>query len=287
LSSGPLKGRVSLVTGSSRGIGRAIALKLASMGSKVVVTYRKRKEDAQEVVKSIEEMGSEAVAVQVDMGYPEQVERLASQALEAMGRVDILVNNAGVGFAQPFHRARVDLLLREISVNLVGALILTRALLPGMLERRWGRIINVTSVAGIQGGLFLVGYSSAKAGLIGFTKALAAEVADSGVTVNAVAPGFVATKLGLSYFYWLEEVLGIRDAREKYLRAVPPHRFVTEEEVAEVVGFLASPAASGINGEVIIVDAGAVLAPGYPPEAVDVIRNRRGTSASVDAPRRT
>ncbi len=287
MASEPLRGRVALVTGSSRGIGRAIALKLASLGAKVVVTYRRRREEALEVVKKIEEMGSEAISVQVDMGLPEQVERLAGQALESMGRVDILVNNAGVGYAQPFHRARVDLLIREINVDLVGSIILTRALIPGMLERGWGRIINVTSTAGIQGGFFLVGYSSAKAGLIGFTKALAAEVADTGVTVNAVAPGFVATRLGLSYFYWLEEVLGIKNAREGYLRSVPPHRFVTVDEVAEVVAFLARPEASGINGEVIVVDAGAILAPGYPPEAVDVIRNRRGSGSSGASPRRT
>ena len=239
------------------------------------------------MLRSIEEQGSEALAIQADMGFPEQVERLAGQALEWKGRVDILVNNAGVGYAQPFHRARVDLLIREINVNLVGAIILTRSLIPGMIERRWGRIINVTSTAGIQGGLFLVGYSSAKAGLIGFTKALAAEVADTGVTVNAVAPGFVATRLGLSYFYWLEEVLGLKNAREEYLASIPPHRLVTEEEVAEVVGFLASPLASGVNGEVIIVDAGAVLAPGFPPKALEVIRNRRGTQASGASPRGT
>ncbi len=258
----PLQGRVALVTGSSRGIGRAVALRLATLGADVIVTYRRREEEAKKVAREIIGMGRRAHVLQADLSKLENAEALAEAALEFSGHVDILVNNAGVGYAQVFSESRPDLIVREVFTDLLSPILLTRALLPSMLERGWGRIINISSIAGITGAVYLAGYSSAKAGIIGFTRALAAEVAGKGVTVNAVAPGFVATRLGTSYFEWLEKVVGVKGAYERYLSSIPPGRLVTEEEVASVVAYLSLPESSGVNGQVIVVDAGATLSPG-------------------------
>lgn len=257
----PLSGRVALVTGGDRGIGRAIALRLARMGADVAITYRRREAEALEVVRLIQSQGRRSLSLGLDLSSPRQAREVAGAAREALGPISVLVNNAGVGFASPFTEVTQESLERQVLADLVGPYALTQEAIRDMLAARWGRIIFVSSVAGLNGVEFLSAYSAAKAGLIGLARSLAAEVARYGVTVNVVAPGFVGTRLGLSYFQWLDEMSGRQqgDSLRRYLERAPPGRLVTEEEVAAVVAFLASPEASGVSGQVIAVDAGASL----------------------------
>ena len=242
-----LSSRVALITGASRGIGRAIALKLARCGTRVVVNYSQRADAAEDVVRLIQEGGGEAVAVAADVSQTEDIERLVKEALSHFGTVDILINNAGI--------AKDNLLLRlsdadwdqVIAVNLRGAFLCTRAVLRCMLRQRWGRIINISSVVGIIGNPGQANYAAAKAGLIGLTLATAKEVASRGITVNAVAPGFIQTDMTLA--------LGDK-VREEVLSRIPLGRFGTPEEVAEAVAFLASEGAGYITGHVLRIDGG-------------------------------
>ena len=250
-------GRVALVTGSSRGIGRAIALRLAREGFSVAVNYRKRAEEARRVVEQIRAEGGEAEAFQADVSKSGDVDRLFNSIEEIMGPVDVLVNNAGWGFFTPLALMDEQLWDRHIAVNLKSVYLCTRRALPSMLRRRWGRIINITSVAGLSGLAGLTAYSAAKAGVIGLTKALALELAGTGVTVNAVAAGFTRTEMGLSFF----RLAGI-DADEWALSETITGRLVEPEDIAEIVAFLASDRASAVTGQVIVVDSGLSLTGG-------------------------
>ncbi len=249
--------RVALVTGASRGIGRAIAVELARRGHVVAVNYRKRDEEARSTVASIRSNGGEAEAFKADVSKPDEVDRMFESIEAALGRVDILVNNAGWGLISPLTQMTHELWERHLKVNLGGAYLCTRRALPGMLGKGWGRIINVSSVAGIQGLAGLVAYSTAKAGLIGFTKALAQELRGSGVTVNAIAPGFVRTDMGVSFFKFFGE-----DPDQWASRETLTGKLVEPEEVARVVSFLASDSASNITGQVFIIDSGLSIAGG-------------------------
>ncbi len=244
-----IQDQVALVTGASRGIGRAIALALAAVGAKVVVNYASSSGAADEVVQAIAAMGGEAIAVQADVSQEDQVEALVKTTQEKLGRIDILVNNAGI--------TRDTLLLRMkpadwnavINLNLNGVYLCTRAVSKIMLKQKSGRIINISSIVGEMGNPGQANYAAAKAGVIGFTKAVAKEVASRGITVNAVAPGFIETDMthGL-------------DASE-LLKFIPLARLGQAEEVAGVVRFLAAdPAASYMTGQVINVDGGMVMA---------------------------
>lgn len=243
--------RVALVTGASRGIGRAVALALARQGAAVAVHYARAADAAAEVVAAIAAAGGRAAAVQGDVGDPAQVERVVAEAEARLGPVDILVNNAGLVRDNLLLRMRDEDWDEVLRTNLTGAFRLTRLVLRGMVRRRWGRIVNVASVAGLVGNPGQANYAAAKAGLIGFTKAVAREVASRGITVNAVAPGFIDTDMTRA----LPE-----EARRRAAEQIPLGRLGTPEEVAAVVAFLASEAAAYVTGQTIVVDGGLTMA---------------------------
>lgn len=244
-----LNGKVALVTGASRGIGRAVALRLAALGAKVVVNYNKNADAANEVVASIKENGGQAVAVQGDVSKFDQATAVVKATLDAFGRLDILVNNAGTT------RDNLLALMKEedfdyiIANDLKSVFNCSKAALRQMMKQRYGRIVNMTSVAGIIGNPGQTNYSAAKAGIIGFTKAMAKEYASKGIAVNAVAPGYVPTDL--------TNVLP-QEVKDNIVKYVALQRFGTVDEVADAVAFLASDRAAYITGQTLAVDGGLV-----------------------------
>lgn len=245
-----LKGQVAIITGGSRGIGRATALALATEGAKVAVNYASSSTAADEVVAEIINAGGEAIAVQGDVSKADQVDALFNKVTETWGRVDILVNNAGITRDTLLLRMKPEDWQAVIDLNLTGVFLCTRVASKIMLKQKSGRIINITSVAGQMGNPGQANYSAAKAGVIGFTKTVAKELASRGVTVNAVAPGFIATDM-------TKELKNT----EEILKFIPLGRYGQAEEVAGMIRFLAAdPAAAYITGQVFNVDGGMVMA---------------------------
>ena len=256
-----LPDRVALVTGGGRGIGRAIALAFAKEGARVAVTARTETE-LEAVAAEIRALGREALAVPCDVGERAQVDDAVRRVADGLGPVEILVNNAGIAVSAKLQDTDDALWERHLRVNLTGAFLVTRAVLPGMLAARWGRIINIASIAGRQGYPLIAAYTASKHGLLGLTRALAQEVVAAGVTVNAICPGYVATELTWAGARNIQKRTG--RAYEEAVQALaafsPQKRLIEPEEVAALAVLLASDEARSVTAQAWNVDGGAVQA---------------------------
>lgn len=244
-----LKDKIAMVTGASRGIGAAIAKRLASEGAKVAINYNSSKEQALQVLSAVQEV-SEGILVQGDVSVQADAEKVLSQVIENWGKIDILVNNAGINRDKLLMRMDASDWDDVMNVNLRGTFLCTKLVLPYLIKQRRGNIVNVSSVVGLSGNPGQVNYAASKAGLVGFTKALAREVASRNITVNALAPGFI-TSGGM-----VDELSS--DAKETILKKIPMGRFGTVDEVAECCLFLCSDQSSYITGQVITMDGGMI-----------------------------
>lgn len=242
-----LTGKTALVTGGSRGIGKAIALELASQGANIVVNYTRNAEMAAGVVQEIEALGVKALAVQGDVSKAAEAENLVEQAIATFGQIDLLINNAGITRDTLLIRMKEEDWDEVLQINLKGAFLMTKLVGKAMLKKKTGRIVNITSVVGVMGNAGQANYAASKAGLIGLTKSAAKEFASRGITVNAVAPGFIRTDMTDS----LPE-----DVKNKYAEAIPLGAMGESEDIAKTVAFLCSEGARYITGQVLLVDGG-------------------------------
>ena len=245
-----LDGKCALVTGASRGIGRAVALKLAAEGAKVALNFAGNEAAANAVRQEIEAAGGQAILVKADVADEAAVQQMVLTVADAFGRVDILVNNAGITRDGLLARMKEEDWDAVLSTNLKGVFLTTKAVAKLMMKQRAGRVVNMASVVGVTGNAGQANYSAAKAGVIGFTKTVAKELASRGVTANAVAPGFIDTDM--------TSVLSDK-AKEAALSGIPLGRMGTPEDVAAAVLFLASDQASYVTGQVLHVDGGMVM----------------------------
>lgn len=242
--------QTAIVTGGSRGIGRAVAVRLAKDGMNLVINYRGNSAAAEETERLCRELGAEVLLVQGDVSRTEDCEKLAAQAKEAFGRVDVLVNNAGITRDGLLARMTEEDFRAVLDVNLVGPWNMMKAVNRIMMKQRYGRIVNLSSVTGLMGNMGQTNYAAAKAGILGMTKSYAREVASRGITVNAVAPGFIDTDM--------TEAMP-EGAKDKIVTEIPMGRTGKPEDVAEAVAFLASEQAGYITGEVLRVDGGMAM----------------------------
>lgn len=242
--------QTAIVTGGSRGIGRAVAVRLAKDGMNLVINYRGNSAAAEETEQMCRELGAEVLLVQGDVSCAEDCEKLAAQAKEAFGRVDVLVNNAGITRDGLLARMTEEDFRAVLDVNLVGPWNMIKAVNRIMMKQRYGRIVNLSSVTGLMGNMGQTNYAAAKAGIVGMMKSYAREVAGRGITVNAVAPGFIDTDM--------TEAMP-EGAKDKIITGIPMGRTGKPEDVAEAVAFLASEQAGYITGEVLRVDGGMAM----------------------------
>ena len=246
---GRLEGKAAVVTGGGRGIGRAVCLAFAREGADVIVNYASKDQPAQEVVRTIQEMGRKAVAVKGNVAIKADVERIILAAIENFGKIDILVNNAGVSKPNMLYKMGEEQWNEVVDIHLKGPFLCIQAASKYMMERKYGRIINVTSAAGISGTKGQINYSSAKGGIIALTKSAARELAGYGITVNVISPGYVSTDM-------TEKIRTDPKLKEIYIGRILLGRFSEPEEVAPAFVFLASDEANYITGQLICVDGG-------------------------------
>lgn len=243
-------GRVAIVTGGGRGIGRAVAVRLAKEGANVAITYRSNDAAAEAAAEEVRAAGAQCEIFQGDVATPEDVAALFEGVGEALGRVEILVNNAGLTRDNLMMRMKESEFDEVLRTNLKGTYLCTRAALRPMIRARWGRIVNISSVVGLVGNAGQANYAASKAGIIGFTKSVAREVAQRGITANVVAPGYVETELTQSL---------TDDIKDQIKSQVPAGRFAEAEEVAGVVAFLAGEDAGYVTGQTLAVDGGMTM----------------------------
>lgn len=242
--------RTALITGATRGIGKQIALTLAQNGYDIAINYRKENDALKETKKEIEEKGVKCLTVQGDVSNFEDCERFVKEIIEEYGKIDVLVNNAGITKDTLLMRMKKEDFEEVIDTNLVGTFNVTKNVISNMMKARSGRIINISSVVGVSGNAGQTNYSASKAGMIGFTKSLAKEVASRGILVNAVAPGFIETGM--------TDVLK-EDIKEEIAKSIPLKRMGTTQDVANLVKFLAGEDSTYITGQVINVDGGMLM----------------------------
>ncbi len=257
--SGAVEGRGAVVTGGGRGIGEATARALSAEGARVIVAARTSSEVA-DVADAITKSGGHAWGVACDVTDPVSVDGLADAAEERLGQVDILVNNAGIAHSAPVARTALDDWRRLLEVNATGTFLVTRAFLPAMMERGWGRVVNVASVAGLAGDRYISAYAASKHAVIGFTRSAAVEAAEHGVTVNAVCPAFVDTRITRDSVTRVAEITGRaeEDVLSGILAAYHQTRLLTPDEVARAIVDLCREDAGGRNGEAVLLDGTAV-----------------------------
>lgn len=242
--------KCALITGATRGIGKQIAITLAKQGYNIALNYRKENEELENIKKEIEKIGVQILAVKGDVANFEDCENFVKQVIERFGQIDVLVNNAGITKDMLLMRMKKEDFEQVIDTNLVGTFNVTKNVVPYMMKARSGRIINISSVVGISGNAGQTNYSASKAGIIGFTKSLAKEIASRNILVNAVAPGFIETNM--------TDVLK-DDVKQEIAKNIPLKRMGTAQDVANVVKFLASDDSSYITGQVINVDGGMLM----------------------------
>lgn len=247
-----LQGRVAVVTGGSRGIGRATVLRLAELGASVVVNYARDEQAAALVLREVEALGIKALAVRADVSLLKEAERLVSATLEEFGRLDILVCNAGIWEGAPVEEISEELWDRVLDINLKGTWTICRAAVPSMKQRKFGRIVIVSSTAGQRGEANVSNYAASKGGQISFTKSLATELAAHGITVNSVAPGWVETEMNT-------EVFADESFRQGIEKTIPVGRIASADDIARPIIFLCTDWARHITGEVLNVNGGSVL----------------------------
>ena len=258
---GALAGRAAVITGGGRGIGAAVAHALTAGGAGVLVAARTQAQ-VEAVARELTAKGATAWAATCDVTDPASVRALAETAQRRLGKIDILINNAGLAHSAPIQKVTLDAWNRLFTVNATGTFLCTQAFLPGMVERRWGRVVNLASSAGLTGGQYIAAYSAAKHAVVGFTRSVAAEVAQAGVTVNAVCPGYVDTDMTVESIRRIMEKTG--RTREQVLQAIfettPQRRLISPEEVAHAVLSLCGDDARGVNGHALVIDGGALSA---------------------------